>query len=130
MSVVRTILVAYDDPESKTLARAADLATALKATLIVTNVAPAERHEDDDAVGYESERLEQARAVLGERGLEAELVATRGQPAEAIVKLAQERDVDLIVVGMRRKGFFERLVEGSVAQDVMRRATCDVLAVH
>jgi nucleotide-binding universal stress UspA family protein len=130
MSVVRTILVAYDDPESKTLARAADLAAALKATLIVTNVAPADRHEDADAAGYGKERLEQARAILAERGLEAELVTASGQPAEAIIKLAEERDVDLIVVGMRRKGFFERLVEGSVAQDVMRRATCDVLAVH
>ena len=130
MSVVRTILVAYDDPESKTLARAADLAAALGATLIVTNVAPADRHEDADAAGYGRERLEQAQAILAERGLEAELVQATGQPAEAIVKLAQERDVDLIVVGMRRKGFFERLVEGSVAQDVMRRATCDVLAVH
>ena len=69
-------------------------------------------------------------AILSERGLEAELVASTGQPAEAIVKLAEERGADLIVVGMRRKGFFERLVEGSVAQDVMRRATCDVLAVH
>ncbi len=130
MSVVRTIVVAYDDPQSKTLARAADLAVALKATLIVTNVAPADRHEDADAAGYGRERLEQARAILSERGLEAELVASTGQPAEAIVKLAEERNADLIVVGMRRKGFFERLVEGSVAQDVMRRATCDVLAVH
>jgi nucleotide-binding universal stress UspA family protein len=130
MSVVRTIVVAYDDPQSKTLARAADLAAALKATLIVTNVAPADRHEDADAAGYGRERLEQARAILSERGLEAELVASTGQPAEAIVKLAEERGADLIVVGMRRKGFFERLVEGSVAQDVMRRATCDVLAVH
>jgi nucleotide-binding universal stress UspA family protein len=130
MSVVRTILVAYDDPESKTLARAADLASALGATLIVTNVAPADRHEDADAAGYGHERLEQARAVLAERGVEAELVQSAGQPAEAIVALADERDVDLIVVGMRKKGFFERLVEGSVAQDVMRRATCDVLAVH
>jgi nucleotide-binding universal stress UspA family protein len=127
---VRTILVAYDDPQSKTLARAADLAKALDASLIVTNVAPADLHEDADAAGYGRERLEQARAVLAERGLEAELVQASGQPAEAIVKLADERDVDLIVVGMRKKGFFERLVEGSVAQDVMRRATCDVLAVH
>jgi nucleotide-binding universal stress UspA family protein len=130
MSVVRTILVAYDDPESKTLARAADLAEALTARLIVTNVAPADRHEDADAAGYGRERLEQAKAALGERGLDAELVQAAGQPAEAIVKLAEERGVDLIVVGMRKKGFFERLVEGSVAQDVMRRATCDVLAVH
>ena len=74
--------------------------------------------------------LEQARAYLAERGLEAEVVQSVGQPADAIVALAEERNADLIVVGMRKKGFFERLVEGSVAQNVMRRATCDVLAVH
>jgi nucleotide-binding universal stress UspA family protein len=31
---------------------------------------------------------------------------------------------------MRKKGFIERLVEGSVAQNVLRRAPCDVLVVH
>lgn len=130
MSVVRTIVVAYDDPESRTLARAADLAEGLRASLIVTNVASDHDHEDEDAVHYGQERLDQARTFLAERGLEVELVQSVGQPAEAIVALAEERKADLIVVGMRKKGFFERLVEGSVAQDVMRRATCDVLAVH
>ena len=41
-----------------------------------------------------------------------------------------ELDVDLIVVGSRHKRFFERLVEGSVNQDVLRRAGCDVLVVY
>lgn len=130
MSVVKTILVAYDDPESRTLARAADLAEGLNAALIVTNVAPAEHDSAEDATSYGRERLDQARAYLAERGIQVELVQASGQPAEAIVSLAEERNADLIVVGMRKKRFFERLVEGSVAQDVMRRATCDVLAVH
>ncbi|MGH3114821.1 MAG: universal stress protein [Gaiellaceae bacterium] len=38
--------------------------------------------------------------------------------------------MDLIVVGTRRKGFFERLVEGRVNQNVLRRAACDVLVVY
>jgi nucleotide-binding universal stress UspA family protein len=130
MSNVQTIVVAYDDPESRTLTRAADLAQSLNAALIVTNVVSADREAPERVTEYGHNRLDQARAYLAERGLEAELVPTSGQPAEAIVALAEERDADLIVVGMRRKGFFERLVEGSVAQDVMRRATCDVLAVH
>jgi nucleotide-binding universal stress UspA family protein len=130
MSAVQTIVVAYDDPESRTLARAAELAQSLNAALIVTNVVSADRQSAERVSEYGQERLDQARAVLAERGLEAELVPTSGQPAEAIVALAEERNADLIIVGMRKKGFFERLVEGSVAQDVMRRATCDVLAVH
>ena len=52
-----------------------------------------------------------------------------GPPAEAIVRLAEGRDADLIVVGTRKKGFLERLVEGSVNREVLRRANCDVLVV-
>ena len=130
MSAVQTIVVAYDDPDSRTLVRAADLAEDLSAKLIVTNVVSADRESAESETEHGHKRLDKARAYLAERGLEAELVPTSGRPAEAIVALAEERNADLIVVGMRKKGFFERLVEGSVAQDVMRRATCDVLAVH
>ena len=124
-----TILVAYDDPQSQTLARAADYAEALGATLIVTNVAPPKDANPADSDRLAQERLEQARDYLEKRGLEADLVATKGVPADAIVRLAQERGVDLIVVGSRHKRFFERLVEGSVNQNVLRRAGCDVLVV-
>jgi nucleotide-binding universal stress UspA family protein len=127
---VQRILVAYDDPESETLGRAADYAEALRATLIVTNVAPPTDSKPDEAERLARERLDQARGYLDERGIAADLVPTVGPPADAIVRLAQERGVDLIVVGSRHKRFFERLVEGSVNQDVLRRAGCDVLVVY
>jgi nucleotide-binding universal stress UspA family protein len=127
---VKTILVAYDDPQSQTLVRAADYAEQLGATLVVTNVAPPKDPSPEDSERLAQERLEQARSYLESRGLEAELVATKGTPADAIVRLAQERNVDLIVVGSRHKRFFERLVEGSVNQNVLRRAGCDVLVVY
>jgi nucleotide-binding universal stress UspA family protein len=130
MTVAQKIVVAFDDPASRTLARAADLAQALASELIVTNVAAVDPDEAGEEARYGRERLDRARSFLEQRGLNAEFVALTGQPAEAIVALAEERGADLIVVGMRKKGFFERLVEGSVAQDVMRRATTDVLAVH
>jgi len=127
---VQTILVAYDDPSSQTLARAADYAEQLGATLVVTNVAPPKDANPSDSDRIAQERLEQAHAYLEDRGLHAELVPTKGTPADAIVRLAQERGVDLIVVGSRHKRFFERLVEGSVNQNVLRRAGCDVLVVY
>jgi len=127
---VRTILVAYDDPQSQTLGRAADYAEQLGANLIVTNVAPPKDANPSDTDRIAVQRLEQARAYLEERGLDAELVPTKGTPADAILRLAQERDVDLIVVGSRHKRFFERLVEGSVNENVLRRAGCDVLVVY
>jgi nucleotide-binding universal stress UspA family protein len=127
---VNTILVAYDDPQSQTLSRAADYAEQLGATLVVTNVAPPKDPSPEDSERLAQERLQHARSYLESRGLEAELVATKGTPADAIVSLAQERNVDLIVVGSRHKRFFERLVEGSVNQNVLRRAGCDVLVIY
>jgi nucleotide-binding universal stress UspA family protein len=129
--VLGTILVAYDDPTTGTLGRAADLAEALGAALIVTTVAGAgDSAQADDMKRYAQERLAQAGSYLEQRGLTAEFVPSAGHPAEAIVRLARERNADLIVVGTRRKGFFERLVEGSVNQEVLRHAPCDVLVVY
>ena len=62
-------------------------------------------------------------------GVTAGYVLTTGHPSEAITKLAEERGAEVIVIGTRRKKFFDRLVEGSVLQEVVRRATCDVLVV-
>jgi nucleotide-binding universal stress UspA family protein len=53
-----------------------------------------------------------------------------GDPAEAIVQLAEERGADLVVVGTREPGFFERVLGHSVSASVQRRARCDVLIVH
>ncbi|TMJ94488.1 MAG: universal stress protein [Actinobacteria bacterium] len=131
MPVIDTILVAYDDPTSGTLARAADLAEAVGSRLVVTNVAaPVEPSAAEEAGRISSERLDEARTYLEQRGVGAELVPRVGSPAEAIVELARERKVGLIVVGTRKKGFLERLVEGSVAENVLRHATCDVLVVY
>jgi nucleotide-binding universal stress UspA family protein len=131
VAVPETILVAYDDPTTPTLGRAVDLAEALGATLIVTTVAATGDGEvTEEAERLARARLERARAYLDERGLSADLVPATGAPAKAIVELASERNADLIVVGTRKKGFFDRLVEGSVNQDVLRRAGCDVLVVY
>jgi nucleotide-binding universal stress UspA family protein len=128
--LLETIVVAYDDPESATLERAAGLAELVGAELVVTNVSgPVQNESADDAASHARDRLEQARRFLAERPLSAEFVPSVGAPADAIVRLAEERGADLIVVGTRRKRFFERLVEGSVLQEVLRRAKCDVLVV-
>jgi nucleotide-binding universal stress UspA family protein len=129
--LLETIVVAYDDPTSATLERAAALAELVGAELVVTNAAgPVESESADDAARHARSKLDQAREALAERPLRADFVPSVGPPAEAIVRLAQERGADLIVVGTRRKRFFERLVEGSVYHDVLHRAKCDVLVVY
>jgi nucleotide-binding universal stress UspA family protein len=128
---LETIVVAYDDPTSATLERAAGLAELVGADLVVTYAAgPVESESADDATRHAQDKLDQARQTLAERSLRAEFVPSVGPPAEAIVRLAQERGADLIVVGTRKKKFLERLVEGSVYHDVLHRAKCDVLVVY
>ena len=128
---VRRIVVAYDDPASVTLERAAELAESVGAELIITNVTAAIDAEDTaDAARRAQAKLEEAQRRLAGRDLLIDFVPIVGPPGEGIVRLADERGADLIVVGTRKKGFLERLVEGSVNQEVLRRASCDVLVVH
>ncbi len=128
-ALMQTIVVAYDDPDSATLQRASELAQALASSLIVTNVAAGEGAETDPVEREAREKLEEAKGVLEGLGVTAEYVLTTGHPSEAIIKLADERGADLIVIGTRRKKFFDRLVEGSVLQEVLRRSKRDVLVV-
>jgi universal stress protein A len=50
-----------------------------------------------------------------------------GDPASAIVKLANEEQVDLIIMGTHGRTGLRRLLMGSVAEAVVRRAPCPVL---
>ncbi len=50
-----------------------------------------------------------------------------GHPVGAIVQFADSQDVDLIVMGTHGRGGLSRLLMGSVAEAVVRRAPCPVL---
>ncbi len=50
-----------------------------------------------------------------------------GEPAAAVVELAKEENADLIVMGTHGRTGFSRVLMGSVAEAVVRRAPCPVL---
>ena len=50
-----------------------------------------------------------------------------GDPAETIVELAQQESADLIVMSTHGRTGFKRLLMGSVAETVVRRAPCPVM---
>jgi nucleotide-binding universal stress UspA family protein len=51
-------------------------------------------------------------------------------PAEAIVRYVEQEDVDLAVVGTHGRRGLQRLIVGSVAEEVVRTAPCPVLTVR
>ena len=53
-----------------------------------------------------------------------------GSPAKAIVDYAGTRDIDLIVMGTHGRGGMAHLFIGSVAERVVRTASCPVLTVR
>jgi nucleotide-binding universal stress UspA family protein len=58
-----------------------------------------------------------------------ELLLGEGEPSTAILNAAAERACDLIVLGSHGKTGLRRLLGGSVAEDVIRLASCPVLVV-
>lgn len=53
-----------------------------------------------------------------------------GETVEAILVAADEVDADVIVVGSHDKGFLERLLSGSVSEQLVRSASRPVLVVR
>jgi len=55
---------------------------------------------------------------------------TSGNPADAIVRIAQEKNADLIVMGTHGRTGLQHVLLGSVAEKVVRLAPCPVLTVR
>jgi nucleotide-binding universal stress UspA family protein len=138
---MKTILVAYDDtePSRRALDRAATIAEAFGSQVLVTSVAPLHYssprltltvRERGEGPAAREEDVQQAQEILKERGIDAQGLTARGDPPDAITKLAEEHGADLIVVGARELGALQRLLGQSVSQEVSRKARCDVLIVH
>ena len=53
-----------------------------------------------------------------------------GHPVDRIISSAHDEHADLIVLGSRGVGGFERLLLGSVSEGVLRHAHCPVLAAR
>jgi nucleotide-binding universal stress UspA family protein len=64
-----------------------------------------------------------------DKELKVDYLVVEGDPARAILKSAAERDCDLIVMGSHGRSGLKRLLFGSVAERVIRKATCPMLIV-
>ncbi len=78
-----------------------------------------------------SERIfEAARSTAAESDREIETVQDMGPPARIIVNYADEHDIDHIVMGSHGRKGVARVLLGSVAETVVRRASIPVTVVR
>jgi nucleotide-binding universal stress UspA family protein len=80
--------------------------------------------EDVDAT------LEAAAEVARKEGVEVSTYARQGDPADAILDVAEEQGADLIVVGNKGMTGAKRFLLGSVPNKVSHHAPCSVLIVR
>jgi nucleotide-binding universal stress UspA family protein len=75
-----------------------------------------------------TQRLEEAAGASP--GLHVSSLVTSERPASAICDLANKVSASLVVVGSRSRHGVDRVLLGSVAERVVRRAPCSVLVVR
>jgi nucleotide-binding universal stress UspA family protein len=65
----------------------------------------------------------------GSKGVHFEHRLVRGEPAKEILRLAKDENAGLIVMGTHGRTGMLRALMGSVAEQVVRNATCPVLTL-
>jgi len=75
------------------------------------------------------EAVARTTAQLVQQGLDAEGTALPGEADDVIIKLAEEKGADLIVVGTYGRTGFGKVLLGSVSERVIGKAKCAVLVV-
>ena len=93
-------------------------------------VAPAVTDYFMQAESTAQNRLEEIKSNLYRQGLQVNSKVIRGMPpSEGIIHVADEVGADLIVMGSHGRKGFQRMVLGSVAQNVLAAAPIPVLIV-
>ncbi len=124
-------------------AQAVGLARALGAELILLHVSVETPLYGEGLMGmkevqavYDAQRkwAEEALAARAtetrQAGVAVRLEFTVGVPFKEIVRVAEEEHADMIVMGTHGRGGLDRLLLGSVAERVIRLASCPVLTVR
>lgn len=137
---MQKILIGYDaSPQAeKAFAFGLDLAAKYHAQMLVVSVAsppePPEMVETQAVLENATEYYETHFATLRESaatvGITLECLVLVGHPAEQIVRLATDRQVDLVVMGHRGRSVIQQWLLGSVARRVLNHAPCTITIVR
>lgn len=85
---------------------------------------------DEQESRISSRALQELKATIGDRMPNWEPVVVSGHPADEIVRLCEEKKVDLVVSATRGRSGFKRFLIGSVTGRLMRTLSCPLLVVQ
>ena len=143
----QSIVVGTDGSDTATQAvrQAVDLAAAVNAKVKLVSAyepVPAQRLREERrdtpedlqwAIGPREDvdsTLDAAAAIARDAGVEADVYPRQGDPADAILDVAEEQEADLIVVGNKGMTGAKRFLLGSVPNKVSHHAPCSVLIIR
>jgi nucleotide-binding universal stress UspA family protein len=98
------------------------------ARLIVVHVMPVPILQEKRLYREEMQEALEAIRVL-DPSIRVDRRLEEGDPATQILRVAQETNCNLIVMGSHGRTGLDRLLLGSVAEQVVRRASCPVMTV-
>jgi nucleotide-binding universal stress UspA family protein len=140
MLPIRTVLhpTDFSDSAKPAFELACALARDYRATLVLIHVIPPTRVFAPDGIAVpfpvEEEEYEAQTRLARLRPLDPDVAVDHrvleGDPTEQILKVAADEKADVIVMGTHGTTGLTRLLVGSVAENVMRKAPCPVLTVR
>lgn len=101
------------------------------ARLLVISSSEGGKGERPEDIGKIEIELKEIKAELENEGINGEVdqLARGLSPGEDLVLFAEENEVDLIYVGIRKKSRASKLILGSTAQFIILKAKCPVISV-
>jgi nucleotide-binding universal stress UspA family protein len=132
VGVLETIVVGTDgsDTAAKAVEEAAQLAGATGAVLHIVTAFEPLRGDRFSPDAQADSVLDAACGAARIAGAEPKPHAQRGDPAEAILTVAEQEGADLIAVGSKGMRGGRRFLLGSVPNKVSHHASCSVLIVR
>ncbi|MHA1770040.1 MAG: universal stress protein, partial [Candidatus Thorarchaeota archaeon] len=140
---IKKILVAVDgsDHSNKAVKYACAIAPALDAEVILLYVVPmlVDATPYHDTVSDQpflalqkvgEDILQRSKALATSLGCEVTDLLSHGDPANRIIEIAAEQEVDFIIMGSRGVSGLKRLFVGSISDKVSKSASCPVMIVR
>jgi nucleotide-binding universal stress UspA family protein len=121
-----TVLVAYAPAPEGREALTAGIEEALlrKTDLLIVNVGRGHHDLEDGELQEIEGQLKEAGLALA---VESSVLA---DPGDAVIQISQDKQVSMIVIGLRHRSMVGKLILGSTVQRILLDATCPVLAVR